>query len=606
MFGPVGEVAKMAQSEKRHFVREYKYYKILGVTRTSTQAEIKRAFRKLAFKYHPDRNDELGAEEKFKEINEAYEILSDPECRTAYDNSPAECPNCWTYKVVETLADHWRCTRCFYQFNNSAKVTKTVTLREKAKIHVRWSPKIEVFKKTQCSWCTRFFTQPFLCPERKLHSSCPFFDRLRESYRDEVLNDDKWWGRIIDLIYWTETKGVIRWCGVCESANPNPLKTTCWNCPASIYPRCPKDSWLLDYDPVSKLWKCTNPVHKAKLTYVPKKKVGKEEETSSEKCLQCNQQLYFDRLLKLYRCHRCNRVYTYQDLHESYEETTKGAVNKEPVDLKPHKPATGKTLDRKSKQQQEKARLQKVFSRSKERSKKVRNGLFTFVTIIFITGFISLFIPIITVPVKITETYCETEIRYEPYTTIESQILNPHQTTVYSNGWSSPSEMCLFIIPDKSDNSIQFVIGDSAFLAGLRDWQRLLTGIQKMESGENTQNNRISVDINSGKLLAAIKAIQLYSNIRAEISSADVSERIGGEALEYYLNDMPHDCNTIMVYLNRTPAGDSVSMSVSYKWDTIQTGNREVTKYRSIPYVVKKERTVTEDTKISLWDWLFK
>jgi molecular chaperone DnaJ len=61
------------------------YYEILGVSRTATQEEIRRAYRRLARQYHPDVNKSPDAEEKFKEINEAYEVLSDPDKRAAYD-----------------------------------------------------------------------------------------------------------------------------------------------------------------------------------------------------------------------------------------------------------------------------------------------------------------------------------------------------------------------------------------------------------------------------------------------------------------------------------------------------------------------------------------
>lgn len=61
------------------------YYEVLGIGRNTTAEKIKNAFRKLAFKYHPDHNREDGAEDKFKEINEAYEVLCDPDKRAAYD-----------------------------------------------------------------------------------------------------------------------------------------------------------------------------------------------------------------------------------------------------------------------------------------------------------------------------------------------------------------------------------------------------------------------------------------------------------------------------------------------------------------------------------------
>lgn len=69
------------------------YYDILGVSRNASQEEIKKAFRRLAMQYHPDRNKDPGAEDRFKEINEAYEVLSDPEKRAAYDRWGHAGPN---------------------------------------------------------------------------------------------------------------------------------------------------------------------------------------------------------------------------------------------------------------------------------------------------------------------------------------------------------------------------------------------------------------------------------------------------------------------------------------------------------------------------------
>jgi molecular chaperone DnaJ len=61
------------------------YYEVLGLPRDASPEDIRKAFRKLAFQYHPDRNKDDGASEKFKEVNEAYEILSDADKRAAYD-----------------------------------------------------------------------------------------------------------------------------------------------------------------------------------------------------------------------------------------------------------------------------------------------------------------------------------------------------------------------------------------------------------------------------------------------------------------------------------------------------------------------------------------
>jgi curved DNA-binding protein len=75
------------------------YYDVLGVARNASDEEIKKAFRKLAHQYHPDvAKDKTTAEEKFKEINEANEVLSDPEKRRKYDELGAN----WNHPERQT------------------------------------------------------------------------------------------------------------------------------------------------------------------------------------------------------------------------------------------------------------------------------------------------------------------------------------------------------------------------------------------------------------------------------------------------------------------------------------------------------------------------
>ena len=61
------------------------YYEVLGVPRNASEEVVRKSFRKLAMEYHPDRNKDDGASQKFQEINEAYQVLSDPQKRAQYD-----------------------------------------------------------------------------------------------------------------------------------------------------------------------------------------------------------------------------------------------------------------------------------------------------------------------------------------------------------------------------------------------------------------------------------------------------------------------------------------------------------------------------------------
>jgi curved DNA-binding protein len=86
---------------------EYKdYYKIMGLAKNASPDEVKRAYRKLARKYHPDVSKEANAEAKFKELGEAYEVLKDPKKRAAYDQIGSN----WQHGQKFTPPPNWQTT----------------------------------------------------------------------------------------------------------------------------------------------------------------------------------------------------------------------------------------------------------------------------------------------------------------------------------------------------------------------------------------------------------------------------------------------------------------------------------------------------------------
>ncbi len=319
----------MADSGKR-FPRRYKYYEILEVSKNATQEEIKKAFRRLALKCHPDRNPgDSEAEVKFKKINEAYQVLSNPSERAAYDSSPAECPVCWTHEVIQVSGNNWRCRHCGCQFDVFGfPLSETI---ERAAIPGRHRVRLTAFQSMQCSWCRRFFTQPFLCPPRRLHSSCFFCEKLSEEERDKFLDDEKWWWRIVDLVRWTENNGVIKKCVQCGALNPNPEKLTCWQCGHNIYDRCPNCGLpTLYFDLNTNFWRCSNAkcfgkkftFEKERARYSKEYGPGQEytpQDVVSNKCPQCGHNLRFDSTMLLWRCTnpKCKRLYTYDELRKA-------------------------------------------------------------------------------------------------------------------------------------------------------------------------------------------------------------------------------------------------------------------------------------------------
>jgi DnaJ-class molecular chaperone len=90
------------------------YYDVLGLTRSCSPVDVKKAYRKLAMKYHPDKNDTDEAAKLFKDISEAYNILSDLEHRAIYDRFGLDGLK---EKLEYTEGSHWCFNSCAYIFS---------------------------------------------------------------------------------------------------------------------------------------------------------------------------------------------------------------------------------------------------------------------------------------------------------------------------------------------------------------------------------------------------------------------------------------------------------------------------------------------------------
>jgi molecular chaperone DnaJ len=155
------------------------YYEVLGVPRDASSEDIKKAFRKLAFQYHPDKNSEDGAAEKFKEINEAYEVLSDTNKRSAYDQYGHNGPESVFGKGFEGF-DMGGFGDIFEAFFGGTSTASRQSPRHGSDIRSRISvsfeeaalgteKEIEISRTEVCATCrgtrSKSGTQPGRCPE---------------------------------------------------------------------------------------------------------------------------------------------------------------------------------------------------------------------------------------------------------------------------------------------------------------------------------------------------------------------------------------------------------------------------------------------------------
>ncbi len=154
------------------------YYEILGVSRNASQEEIKQTFRKLAFQYHPDHNHNDGTGEKFKEINEAYEVLSNSEKRAQYDRFGTSAPFGQNFEGFGDFAGSWgeifdtffggttRAKRRPPQRGADLRSTLNLSFREAA---FGCEREIKIIRVENCSLCYGSGCKPGTSPSR-----CPY------------------------------------------------------------------------------------------------------------------------------------------------------------------------------------------------------------------------------------------------------------------------------------------------------------------------------------------------------------------------------------------------------------------------------------------------
>ncbi len=306
--------------------RKYHYYKILEISRKATQQEIDASYRRLANQNHPDKNPNPNAHELFKKINQAYQVLGNSKLRVEYDNSQAECPDCWTYEVIQTAFPYWRCRRCGCQFNPAAP--SEIKRFHQSAIPEKLRKKLELFSSTQCSSCRRFYTQPFLCIQDKLTSSCRYIDELNQQEREEKLENEKWHWRISDMLNQSVEHELMTRCRnpQCGALNPNPKTSNCWRCKQNTL-RCPscEAAPFLSYDLVTDKWRCINNSCRKTFAFLQPKKIQPRPELklSEEVCPLDKTNLYFDPLVLLWKCKVCGRTYTNQELHQKPRQSDK-------------------------------------------------------------------------------------------------------------------------------------------------------------------------------------------------------------------------------------------------------------------------------------------